>query len=236
MSVISIYQPSCDICGMRNETVFSYLTMEQCRSVKDSKRTILFQTSEELFREDTNPRGVYCVLTGKVKLSKYGSEGREQILRFAKAGDILGYSAVLTQQHHRTSAIALEQTHTCFIPAQQFNEIVQKNHHFSMALMKMMSLELMQAENRIIELAQKTLRERLAETLLQLEKLFGTDQSGEALNVSLTRDEIAGIVGTATESVIRQLSQFKSEKLIDLHGKKIAILNKRELTRMANLA
>lgn len=234
MTTVSVYQPSCEMCTLREHTIFNTLTPEQCAGFSEMKRTLLFNTGDELYREETTPRGVFCILTGKVKLSKYGSEGREQILRFAKVGDVIGYSAVITQETHKMSAIALEQTHACFIPSQQFNELVQRNSIFSMSLMKMISSDLSQAENRIIELAQKSLRERLAETLLSLEKLFGTDKSNEALDITLSRDEIAGIVGTATESVIRQLSQFKNEKLIDLNGRKICILNRRELLKMAN--
>jgi len=234
MVTVSVYQPTCDVCTLREQTIFNSLTPEQCSAFTQTKRTLIFQAGEELYREDTNPRGVFCILTGKVKLGKYGAEGREQILRFAKEGDIIGYSAVIAHENHRTSAIALEQTHACFIPSLQFNELVQKNPLFSLTLMRMINSDLTQAENRIIELAQKSLRERLAEALLSLEKIFGTDKASEALDITLSRDEIAGIVGTATESVIRQLSQFKNEKLIDLNGRKICILNRRELTKMAN--
>lgn len=226
--------PSCQSCTARSESVFSELQIAEQVVFTDRKSCTFYKTGEEIFREGTYPVGLFCVFTGKIKVSKYGIEGREQIVRFAKPGDVLGYRALLCGGPYSASATTLSDSQLCFIPRDTFNGTLQKSPTLSLRFIQLLSHDLQTAETRVVELAQKSVRERLAEALLLLRNTFGTASDG-SLDVSLSREEIANIVGTATESVIRLLSDFKKSKIIDLQGKRISILNLHRLADEANI-
>lgn len=226
--------PSCQSCAARSDSVFSELQIGEQVVFTERKSCTLYKTGEEIFREGTYPVGLFCVFGGKIKVSKYGIEGREQIVRFAKPGDVLGYRALLCGEPYSASATTLADSQLCFIPRETFNGTLQKSPALSLRFIQLLSHDLQTAETRVVELAQKSVRERLAEALLLLRNTFGTASDG-SLDVSLSREEIANIVGTATESVIRLLSDFKKSKMIDLQGKRISILNLRRLADEANI-
>ena len=133
-----------------------------------------------------------------------------------------------------TTAEVLEDAATCFIPHDTLVYLVKTNGNFSMELMQLTCRELGEANAYITDIAQKTVRERLAEILVHLKNDFGLDDN-DILQISLTREELANIVGTATESVIRLLSEFRQDRLIELNGRKIKILDEPGLVRIGNL-
>ncbi|SFW41403.1 Crp/Fnr family transcriptional regulator [Chitinophaga sancti] len=210
---------------------------EKCNleEIDAAKVCSTYKKGEVVFQEGTYPFGIYCVNTGKIKLSHSGDDGREQIVRLAKPGDIIGYKALLSAERYTASAIALDDSSVCFIPKDLFMSILQKDANLSFEMMRIIASELRKAETKITHLAQKPVRERLAETLLFIKETYGVEQDGTTLNVRLSREEIANLVGTATESAIRLLSEFKKDGLIELQGKKIRLLNLEEITRTANL-
>ncbi|WPQ64171.1 MULTISPECIES: Crp/Fnr family transcriptional regulator [Chitinophaga] len=210
---------------------------EKCNleEIDAAKVCSTYKKGEVVFQEGTYPFGIYCVNTGKIKLSHSGDDGREQIVRLAKPGDIIGYKALLSAERYTASAIALDDSSVCFIPKDLFMSILQKDANLSFEMMRIIASELRKAETKITHLAQKPVRERLAETLLFIKETYGVEQDGTTLNVRLSREEIANLVGTATESAIRLLSEFKKDGLIELQGKKIRLLNQEEITKTANL-
>jgi CRP/FNR family transcriptional regulator len=210
---------------------------EKCNleEIEAAKVCTTYKKGEYVFHEGTYPFGIYCVNTGKIKLSHSGDDGREQIVRLAKPGDIIGYKALLSAERYTASAIALDDSSVCFIPKDLFISVLQKDANLSFEMMRIIASELRKAETKITHLAQKPVRERLAETLLFIKETYGVEGDGLTLNVRLSREEIANLVGTATESAIRLLSEFKKDGLIELQGKKIRLLNQEELTRTANL-
>ncbi len=193
-----------------------------------------FKKGESIFREGSYASGVYCINAGKIKLAMMGSEGKEQIVRMAKPGDIIGYKALLSGDRYSATATAIEDCNICFIPREIFLVILQKDASLSFEMMKLLSNELKHAEEKITHLAQKPVRERVAETILFLKETYGIDKDNQ-INILLTREEIANLVGTATETAIRLLSEFNKEHIIELSGKKIKILDTDKLVRTANL-
>ena len=169
-----------------------------------------------------------------LKLYKRGIDGREQIIRFAKPGDLIGYRSTIINESLCTSAKALQEASLCFIPSNIFIQIVKENQAFSMHLIKLSCKELGEANNYILDMAQKNVKERLAEVLLLLKDTFGLDNDN-VLKVLLTRKEIANIVGTATESVIRLLAEFKKDKIVELKGKRIKLINIIQLKRISDV-
>jgi CRP-like cAMP-binding protein len=187
-----------------------------------------------LYQEGNRISVFYCINSGIIKVFKTGSDGKEQIIRFAKKGDIIAYRSVLSNELACTSAKVIEDCKVCFIPSEILISFIKTNSAFALELMKLACHELGEANSFITDIAQKTVRERLAEVLLFLVNDFGLDNQ-QFLNISLTREELANIVGTATESVIRLLSEFKSDKLVELNGRRIKIINTKGLEKISNV-
>lgn len=181
------------------------------------------------------PSGLYCINSGKVKIYQRGYEGKEQIIRLAKNGDILGYRALISGEGYSATATAIEDSKICLIPKEVFYELLQSNAEITKLMMKLLANELKDAESKITNLAQKPVIERLAEALLMLKEYYGNQEDDNSLNINITREEIANIIGTATETAIRLLSELKKEGILDLSGKKITIINNDSLMKLANL-
>lgn len=224
--------PACELCQSRMESVFSGLEKEGLEKLTCEKSSQMVQRGGVIFHEGQRPSGLYCISQGKVKVYKIGDEGREQILRLDKPGHVLGYRALVSGEPYRASASAIEDSVICFIPAHVIKEALSKEPEVAMRMMRLFSRDLKNAENRLTDLTQKPVRERLAQTLLALHENYGITEEGN-LDVYLTRQEMANFMGTTTETVIRTISEFNKEGLIQLNGKRIALNNKSALESMA---
>lgn len=229
------HNPSCLHCQDRFGSIFCRAEKCNLEEIEAAKVCTLYKKGQVVFQEGAYPFGIYCINSGKIKLSHCGDDGREQIVRLVKPGDVMGYKALLGGERYTASAIALDDASICFIPKDLFMSMLQKDPSLSFEMMRIIAGELRKAELKITHLAQKPVRERLAETLLFIKETYGVEPDGFTLNVRLSREEIANLVGTATESAIRLLSEFKKDGLIELQGKKIRLLNQDELVRTANL-
>ncbi|MDA3929620.1 MAG: Crp/Fnr family transcriptional regulator, partial [Prolixibacteraceae bacterium] len=185
-------------------------------------------------REGSRLTGFYCITKGILKIYKTGIDGKEQIIRFVKAGDIVAFRSLLSQELACTTAKVIDDAVMCHIPYQTLLFLLQNNWKFSHWMIQILCGELREANDYITDIAQKTVRERLAEVLLLLKDSFDVDETN-TLNISLTREELANMVGTATESVIRLLSEFKQDRLIELKGRKVKFLDVPTLRRMASI-
>jgi CRP-like cAMP-binding protein len=210
------------------------LSSEEVTRLDEVKSCVFFKKGQILFHEGSKPSGVYCIKSGKAKISRLGIDGKEQIIRFAKEGDMIGYRSLLSDENLTASITTLDETHACFIPKSTLLTFLEENPRFSLDLMKQACHELGEASRIITNLAQKTVRERLAEVLLLLKTTFGETDEGH-LDVSLTREELANMVGTATESVIRLLSELKDDSIIESKGRKIKILDAQQLSRIGKV-
>lgn len=179
--------------------------------------------------------GLFCINSGKVKVYKISSEGKEQILKLAKPGDFLGYRALISEEFYNSSATVIEEGAMCYVPKSDFLEILQKNPAFFRKMAKRVAHELGMMEQKLVTIAQKSVRERLAATLIMLKETYGMEgEESDLIDIALSREDLANIIGTATETVIRLLSDFKTQKLISLQGKKIKVLDHKGLIREAD--
>jgi CRP-like cAMP-binding protein len=226
--------PLCDKCSLESGSIFKHLTHDEMEILNFEKDFRQYKRGDILYQEGNRISGFFCINSGIIKVFKTGFDGKEQIIRFAKPGDIIAYRSVLSNELACTSAKVIEDCHVCFIPSEILIQFIKSNSAFSLELLKLACHELGEANSFITDIAQKTVRERLAEILLLLVQEFGIDEE-QYLKISLTREELANIVGTATESVIRLLSEFKSDKLVELNGRKIRILNKKGLEKISNV-
>lgn len=225
----------CQFCKSRGESHFSELPNEDLEVISEHKSCVAYKKGQTLFYEGTRPMGVFCINHGKVKVYKMGSNGKEQILFIAKPGDFLGYRSLLSEEFYGASATVLEQAAICFIPKSDFLSILNRNPAFFQKLMKAVCQELGVMEEKLAQLAQKSVRERLAATIIMLKETYGMEGEGsDVIDIALSREDLANIVGTATETVIRLLSDFKSDGLIALKGKKIQVIDTKRLIHEAD--
>ena len=234
MSFDEPFDMLCDSCTIRTHSLFRHLDAKELQEISLSKITETYQRGSIIYREGNRMKGFYCIQKGIIKIYKTGIDGKEQIVRFAKPGDVIGYRSVVSNEPACTTTEVLEDGILCHIPAEILFRLIQGNGHFALELMKLTCKELGEANSYITDIAQKTVKERLAEILIHLEEEFGKDPSG-VLKISLTREELSNIVGTATESIIRLLSEFKSQGFLELSGRKIKILDKPGLKHIANI-
>ena len=224
----------CKDCFVRLKTGFKHFSKEDLDLLDYDKVCNLYKRGDSVYHEGHRGNGVFCVNKGVLKLYKTGIDGKEQIIRFAKPGDIIGFRSVLSDERSCTTAKVIEDAVLCFIPSKLFIQFASKDPEFSMHLIRLSCKELGESNKFILNLAQKSLRERVAEVLLLLFDTFDLDDDN-FIQVSLTREELANIVGTATESVIRQLSDLKKDKIIGLKGRKIKLLQIQELKKISEV-
>ncbi len=225
----------CELCMSRKFSLFADLSEQHLCHLSDSKNFITHKKGQILFYEGTKPLGIFCINDGIVKVYKTASNGKEQILRLAKKGDFLGYSSLLGEESYSNSATIVEDAKICFVPRESFLKVLAEDTGFHRRVTKALCHDLGVMEEKLTDATQKSIRERLAFTLLKLSETYGIDGSaGEKIDIILTREEIAGLVGTATETVIRLLSEFKKDELIDFEGKKIIVLDKKGLARLSD--
>jgi CRP/FNR family transcriptional regulator, polysaccharide utilization system transcription regulator len=229
-----IQVPLCAGCSLESGSIFKHLTPEETDKLNFEKDFRHYKRGDILYQEGNRISGFYCINSGIIKVFKTGFDGKEQIIRFAKKGDIIAYRSVLSNELACTSAKVIEDCQVCFIPSEILVSFIKTNPSYALELVKLACHELGEANSFITDIAQKTVRERLAEIILLLVNDFGLDEQ-KYLNISLTREELANIVGTATESVIRLLSEFKSDNLVELNGRKIKVLNRKALEKISNL-
>lgn len=225
----------CENCPSGFQKYFTSLDKADLQYLNEEKITNSFKKGQLIYEEGQKSLGVYCVRDGKIKVFKNGQDGREHITRVVLSGEFLGLKALLSGNTHSGSAAAIEDSVICFIPKTDFFQLMIKYPGFTQSIILILSKLLEEAETRMLSLAFKPVRERLAETLLFLFNSFYPETGKSSKDyLNLTRMELANIIGTAQETVIRLLSEFKEEKLITIKGRKIFLLDPSRLQIIAN--
>lgn len=222
---------NCEQCIIRQLNTLNNLSKEELIKISKSKTHLTIKKGDTIFKEGEAVNGVFCIKTGVCKVSKLSENGRSQILKLISRGHLLGQRSLINDEPTNLTAVALEDMDVCFIPKTEIIRDLQENSKFSIAVLKEMAQNLKEADNFLVDIAQKPVKNRLAETLVYILETFGTDKDGY-LNIILSRDDYANIVGTATESAIRILSQFKKDGLIETSGKRIKVVNFNELKKV----
>ncbi len=200
---------------------------------KNESKKLSYQKGDCIFQDGIDAKGVYFINKGIAKLSKCGVYGKDQILRFIKEGDLIGYRSILIGEEYQAKVETLTEVEATFLPKDLFLHLLKVDNQMSFAMLQKLAYELGEASNNITFLAQKTVRERLAEILLVLEQKLGVNNEG-FINIVLTREEIANLIGTATESAIRLISEFKQDNMIVTKGKNIKLIDRKTLKRISH--
>ena len=195
----------------------------------------LYVKGEVIFKEDVSPTGIYFIQRGKVKKYKVDNLGKEQIIYIANTGELVGYQAILASETYTDSVSALEESIISFIPKSDFLEVLDQSKVLSKLLLKNLSHEFGVLENNISVFALRPVRERLAITLLVLREKFKDETpEGEPIEINISRDNIANMVGATRENIVRLLREFKDENIIQTKGRKIWILDLHKLAIVSN--
>ncbi|RVT76568.1 Crp/Fnr family transcriptional regulator [Flavobacterium sufflavum] len=221
----------CEQCIVREFSSLKALNKDELVKLAECKTSRLVKKGEIIFEEGENVNGIFCVKDGVCKLTKLSPNGKDHIVKLVTKGELLGQRSMISDEPVNLSAVALEDMQVCFIPKSEIMGFFDKNNQFSMNVMRTICGDLKEADSQMVNMAQKTVKERLAETLLYLQDTFGKNEDG-SLKIQLTRDELASMIGTATESCIRLLSDFNKLGLIELKGKKITLKNIAQLKKM----
>lgn len=215
-------------------SIFKDLDQETLNKLENARDYKEYKKGEYLYKEGNVPTGVFCIHDGHVKSFKIGSDGKEQIIYLGKPGDLIGWQQLTCNDPYTTSGVALEKVTASHIPRDMFLDAI-KNSPLSLALTKYICDDVIMLESKVLELSQKSVRERLATNILMLYQKFGVKQGNEILiGVPLTREDFANLIGTNTETVIKLLSELRKEGHIEFVDKKILILNLSALKKFSD--
>ena len=188
----------CEQCIVREFSSLKTLTKEELLTLSDCKTSHIIKKGDAIFEEGENVNGIYCIKDGICKLTKLSANGKDHIVKLVTKGELLGQRSMISDEPVNLSAIALEDMQVCFIPKTEVMGYFDKNNQFSLSVMKSICGDLKDADDHLVNLAQKTVKERLAKTLLYLHDTFGKKEDS-SLKVVLSRDELASMIGTSTK-------------------------------------
>ncbi|MEW6467681.1 MAG: Crp/Fnr family transcriptional regulator [Bacteroidota bacterium] len=224
---------TCVNCVKKVHSLFDGLSPDELALLDSHRNVVGYRKDEVIYKEGTKPMGLLCLNTGKVKLTRRGKNGSEQIVGLKRPVDFIDVRSVIGDWSYSHSAVALENSSVCFIDRNDFLSVVQANPKLSLKIIRMFASELDDADRRFIDLTQLLLRERLAATLLYLRSFYGTQSDGKTLNCTIKRADLAGLSNMNVANVIRTISAFEKEGIVVSEKKKIVILNEKALHDLA---
>lgn len=204
---------------------------DDLKMLSADRRIKTFKKKESIFSEGNSPIYLYFLVKGKIKNYKSHEYGKELITTLYKEGDFFGYTALLEDQPYAETAEAMEDSEVCLIPKEDFFSLMYNNMNVMKTFVKMLSDNIVEKENQLVNLAYSSVRKRVAEALVLLQNRYDNEK-GKNFSISISREDLANIVGTATESLIRTLSDFKEEKLLEVKGSNITIINLEKLKKL----
>ncbi len=192
-----------------------------------------YKKKQIVYAEGNHPNRLYYVVSGKVKAFKANDDGKELVTELYSPGDFFGYIAMLEETVYRDTTETMEETSLAIIPKEDFDELLNKNPQVAKKLIQLLAKNISEKEDQLLGLAYNSLRKKVAEALLLLQKKYG-EKRNENFAITISRESLATIAGTATESLIRTLSDFRAEKLIEIKDGNIVILNEKKLAHLFN--
>ena len=211
------------------------LTDEQRSLVADHLEVKKYKKNQVIYSEGETPIHLLCLLEGKVKIYRDGVGGRSQIMRVIKPVEYFAYRAYFAEESFVTAAAAFEASIVCAIPMDIITRLVAENNRLAMFFIKRLSIDLGLSDERTVNLTQKHIRGRLAESLLFLKETYGLEEDGATISIFLSREDLANLSNKTTSNAIRTLSNFASERLIAIDGRKIKIMDEEGLKKISRI-
>lgn len=221
--------------NLKSGSVLEALPEEELKVLTAHMSNEVYPKGQNIFREGGCPTGIFFVKEGKVKKYKVDKEGREQIIYVANTGELIGYHALLAEERYPDNAATLEESRIAFIPKEDFLRALNSSKVLPQRLLKTLSHEYTVFANSLALFAQRSVRERFAmQLVLMREKYKQNFTPGMDVEINLSRDDLASLVGTARENILRILKDFKEEGILETKGRKIIIKDVSKLLRVAN--
>lgn len=221
-----------NIAGI-NDFINEAKGVESLKKLSEEREVRIYKKKSDIYKEGSFPKGIYFVNKGKVKTYQTNELGKELITELHKEGDFFGYLSLLQDEKYTSSATTLEDSEIYMIPKEDFFSLIYKNSEVSKRFIEILSNNLKEKEKQLVKLAYNSVRKRVAEALVKLSDKYKKDED-QKFSMNVSREDLANMVGTATETVIRTLSDFKDDKLIEISGGTISILNYSKLAAMKN--
>jgi len=216
---------TCMNCLVKNFSLLNELSYVELEILNKNRYTVNYKIGEIIFKEGAKSMGLLCLNKGKVKISKIGANGTEQITALRKPTDFIGFRDLLNDSSYLVTAVALEDVSVCVIDKKDFFEVIEGNQNLALKIIRFLANELNEKDNVMVNLTQKHIRARLAEALITINNVYGFHPQTGILNVSLKRSDIAALSNMTTANAIRVLSSFTNEKLIEIKQRDIKINN-----------
>lgn len=221
-------------CNLNNCFLCSFCIKDWIPAIGVHKKNFEIKKGQKIFKEGDAVTGIYFVYSGKVKVHKRWDDDKELILRLTQQGDILGHLGLGNNPVYPVSATAIEQTMVCYIDLEFFESTLNVNHKFTYTLMKFFANELQESEKRVRNLVHMPVKERIALALLNLKEQFGINTTGE-IDIELTRQDLSSFAAVSYETLFKVTQEFMQEKLIDLNGRTIKIINEKLLRKLLDV-
>ena len=211
------------------------LTADQRELLNEFMVVRRYKKGELVYSEREKPEWLMCVLEGKIKIYRDGVGGRSQIMRMVKRGEYFAYRAYFAGECYVTTAAAFEPSTLCSIPMKIIDQLVGANNELAFYFIRKLAYDLGKADERTVNLTQKHIRGRLAESLLFLKDSYGLEEDKATIGIYLSREDLANLSNMTTANAIRTLSNFASERIIAIDGRKIKIIDEEALKRISKL-
>lgn len=203
--------------------------------LRKDARFVNFKKNEIIYFENDKPEDLMCLLKGKVRIYKEGVGGRVQIVRVVRPVQYFGYRAYFAGEAYVTSASAFESSQVCLVSMKIVEQFLRNNGTLAMFFIQLLSLDLGVSDERVVNLTQKHIRGRLAESLLFLKENYGVEQDGATINIYLSREDMANLSNMTTSNAIRTLSIFENERIVSIDGRKIKIIDEEKLRKISRI-
>ncbi|MBC5620057.1 MULTISPECIES: Crp/Fnr family transcriptional regulator [Butyricimonas] len=225
--------PKLSECISKFKLTFKGVPDEYLETLFTDDTVKFYKKGEYIYKEGSRIKGCYFLFSGVVKIFQTGITGKEQIIRFGKESEMFGFRSVIRNELACTSVETLSDCILCYISYTSLTHMMKHSSDFAYEMMQIACKELEEANRHIRDIAQKSVKARLAEILLLIASDFGVEEDG-TLRLNITREDLSNFVGTATETLIRLLSDLKNEGLVEAKGRKIKLLDHDKLKRLAD--
>lgn len=233
----SIKNIHCKNCNCFANGVFCDMDSPLMNNLGENKVMNFYKKGQTLFLQGNPAFGIFCINSGKIKISKIANDGKETILRIALPGDVLGHQNLFSEENYASTATVIEDAVVCFMDKNYMLKLISSEPTIAINIIRKLSREMTLVENQNAAMSHKNVRERLAELLIALQETYGVlEENRTRINIKLTREEMASMIGTANETIIRFISEFKEEGILEQEGKTIFILDQKKLSSVASNA
>jgi CRP-like cAMP-binding protein len=221
--------PFIELCIEGTSSIFRGLSQADKELLNNHHLVASLSKRDIILSPEIKPKGIICLVSGKAKIFKIGAGNREQIIKMLKPPSFINYRSLFSDNYYPFSVVAVEESAIITFEKQVISGILRQNAELAVKFIKVISEDLVSSNNKLVSLTQKHVRGRLAESLLLLRDTYGVEADGKTLRVMLSREDIAHFSNMTTSNAIRTLSSMVSEKILEIQGRKIMILDSKEL-------